>query len=1505
MNPTAGCVTAVVPHPTNENVLTIGTANGGVWRTDNALSTNVRWKPLTDDQLSLSIGGLALDASDATGNTLVAGFGRRSSLSSMGGAHRGILRTTDGGTTWTRLGEANVNGLAGRSIHQLAVRGATILVAVPSTDNGTATGLYRSTDTGATWANRSGATGSGLPAGSLTYIAADPSNTSRYYAHVGGTGLYRSTDSGSTWTSISAGNAAANAGLVALAVAPNGALFAVEVAPTSRVFRSTNQGAAWTQMDSVTINQNPFYTGSYDGITTDPSNSNLIYLSGLFSRATFPFAGRVVRGDASLAAGSQWTSIASLQDTGTGTAPHTDSRWLAVTAGGRLIEADDGGIYELNIPSVGSEGMGLSGTTPIAWRSLCGDLRVAEMHSLAYDRVTRAFLGGAQDTGFQEQLQPGLPVAGTAGWDKTVNGDGGVAGVDFLLSPGQSVRYGSGQYLGGFFRATYNASNVQVSRVSPALTLSGGGTPIVRPPAATNVPFYAPIGVNAVTGGRLVISGNSNVYESTDGGATVTQIDTGNRINTGRVAFGGTFGGVAAPGVLFYGSGTAVRFRTTASGAVTGSVAPPGDTSGVQGVVFNPANWRQLYFVTANNVFFGNDLAANGAGGISSLTGNLTGVGAFHVVEYLALPSGDAIVVGADLGAFIMRVASPGVWRTLGDNLPRAPVFDLQFDPAGQVLGAAALGRGLFLYDFKPAKATGQWGETFQAYPAVTPTFDPRAGELFSSSFGGATTMAEEPYRELRLTSYVSFGTRGVFRLPDLNPGQPVTAFSAKWNAEVFGAPSGANEMADGMSFTFGPIGSITGTAFTDGTYLTEDGFGVGLTVSVRTYSGNTPGFYVRVNGVVVPGGFVANPIGYWGTYNEQRHFFEVDWRMDTGLTLRVDGTTIFTNLPTPGFLPAAGHRFAWGARTGGLAETVLIDNPVVFTNGVLTPVAGIAPFYSSSDNPPNETADRAFDGNAATKWLGTDYTGFIGASFATPRTVRAYTLTSANDVPGRDPVSWDFQTGADGVLWTQRGAQTAQYFFGRGERRAFAVANPGAHAKFRILMSENGGNPVIQLAEFQPWELTPVSPSFQVANANSAGAGSLRQAIADAAAFPGAATVTFAPGLSGQTIALASEIVVSNPNGVVLDASALTGGLTISGNGASRLFTVNAGSSCTMRGLTLVGGVTTTDGGAISNGGRLLLDRCTLTGNTANRGGAIFSSTTSDFNATQTNLVYCTVSGNTATTVGGGVFNFNGLTTLTHCTVAGNSAPAGFGSGVASYADGFTPTQPRATIIGQNVNSDVDLYSGNGTNSFQSSGTNVIGSGNAVGAFNGTGDVTGAAPLLAPLDYYGGPVRTMALRPGSPARDAAFGTATTADQRGFPIVGTPDIGAYEAGTFTAYLAFIWELLPATATTSAYAGSVDYDGDGETNYEEWIALTNPASPASYLHITSTVRNGNNLEATFPTVVGRNYALEFSYDLSAWSVIGTYAGTGTPVVAAVGPVSGNAQFFLRVRTPPPP
>jgi len=524
---------------------------------------------------------------------------------------------------------------------------------------------------------------------------------------------------------------------------------------------------------------------------------------------------------------------------------------------------------------------------------------------------------------------------------------------------------------------------------------------------------------------------------------------------------------------------------------------------------------------------------------------------------------------------------------------------------------------------------------------------------------------------------------------------------------------------------------------------------------------------------------------------------------------------------------------------------------------------------------------------------------------------------------------------------------------------------------------------------------------TFTVTTNADSGIGSLREAMANADNIAGADTVNFDPSLSGQTITLSSHeslgYAINITSDVTVDASALTGGVTISGGNSQCIFHVSFGRSVSLTALTLVDGISGNGGsvnndgtltvnqcifsgnvagagGAIGNFGMLTVNQCTFSGNTANvtgntsnggrgggiynyktgiltvnqstfsgnkangggygygggiysvgamslnqntfsgntadtLGGAILSYTSEDFIPQNTTLTQCTFSGNTAAE-GGAIWNgLGGLMKLTHCTLSGNSAPAGSGSGVASYGDSSSRTEVRNTIIAGNMNSDVD-FTTLSTNSFISDGHNLIGSGNATGNFNQMGDLINNSPNLAPLGSYGGPTQTMALSPGSPARNAAtvLAPAITTDQRGFPIVGTPDIGAYEAGTLGMnYNAYIWETLPTagngTTTDPLHSATYDYDADGQTNGAEWAALTDPASAVSVFRITSAVSSGSNLVLNFPTVIGRNYTLQRSDDLTngSWTTVGlpapvTLRGSGAVRQFTVSTTSPSHSFF---------
>lgn len=187
-----GAVNAIAAHPTNADIVYIGSVNGGIWRTLNATAAAPAWTRQTDGFESLSIGSIEFDPTDATRQTLVAGVARTSSLARFGGTQPGLLRTTDGGASWVLL--APGGALLNRAVVGIAARGAILVAA---TDNG----VYRSTTTGTAFSLVSGAADSGLPAGNTPDLAADPAVNARLYVVIAagpGRGVYRSTDTGAT-----------------------------------------------------------------------------------------------------------------------------------------------------------------------------------------------------------------------------------------------------------------------------------------------------------------------------------------------------------------------------------------------------------------------------------------------------------------------------------------------------------------------------------------------------------------------------------------------------------------------------------------------------------------------------------------------------------------------------------------------------------------------------------------------------------------------------------------------------------------------------------------------------------------------------------------------------------------------------------------------------------------------------------------------------------------------------------------------------------------------------------------------------------------------------------------------------------------------------------------------------------------------------------------------------------------------------------------------------------
>ena len=128
-----------------------------------------------------------------------------------------------------------------------------------------------------------------------------------------------------------------------------------------------------------------------------------------------------------------------------------------------------------------------------------------------------------------------------------------------------------------------------------------------------------------------------------------------------------------------------------------------------------------------------------------------------------------------------------------------------------------------------------------------------------------------------------------------------------------------------------------------------------------------------------------------------------------------------------------------------------------------------IASVTASAENPPNETKEKLTDGNENTKWLAFNPTGWVAYKLAAPVAVSSYAMTSANDSAGRDPKNWTFQGSNDGTTWTDLNTQTNQVFADRFQTRKFEFTNTTPYTNYRLNITANSGEPLIQLAD---WEI-------------------------------------------------------------------------------------------------------------------------------------------------------------------------------------------------------------------------------------------------------------------------------------------------------------------------------------------------------------------------------------------------------------------------------------------------
>ncbi len=122
----------------------------------------------------------------------------------------------------------------------------------------------------------------------------------------------------------------------------------------------------------------------------------------------------------------------------------------------------------------------------------------------------------------------------------------------------------------------------------------------------------------------------------------------------------------------------------------------------------------------------------------------------------------------------------------------------------------------------------------------------------------------------------------------------------------------------------------------------------------------------------------------------------------------------------------------------------------------------------ASDENPPGEIATNLTDGDINTKWLTFSATGWAQVTLSEPVVVVDYALTSANDAAGRDPKAWTLQGSTDGSTWVDVDSQHDQSFDRRYQLVAYHTGNTTAYRYYRLNVTANHGEDILQLAEWQ-----------------------------------------------------------------------------------------------------------------------------------------------------------------------------------------------------------------------------------------------------------------------------------------------------------------------------------------------------------------------------------------------------------------------------------------------------
>lgn len=463
----SGRVTAIAAVHDNPDVIYIGTASGGLWK---STSGGIGWEPIFDDQPVASIGSIALYQKSP--DILYVGTGEGNPRNSQTNGN-GMYKSLDGGRTWQHLGLDDT-----RNIHRVIVHpdnpDIVYVGAIGAAwGDSEARGVYKTTDGGATWEKilyANDRTGVGD-------LVMDPANPNKLIAAMWeyrrwpwffksggeGSGLYVTHDGGKTWTERTDedGLPKGELGRIGVAIAPSNpqVVYALVESQKNALYRSDDGGFKWRKVADQNIGNRPFYYGE---IHVDTGNENRLY--NLHSTVTVSNDG-----GKTFETLIPWTEIH----------PDHHAWWGHPDDPNFLMEGNDGGLA-------------ISRDRGATWRFV-ENLPLAQFYHISVDNeFPYNVYGGMQDNGSWKGPSQVWRAGGirNAYWQEVAFGDG----FDVVPDP-TDARYGYAMWQGGnllrYDSETGQSKYIRPTHPDPGVTLRfNWNAGIAQDPFDPNTIYY-------------------------------------------------------------------------------------------------------------------------------------------------------------------------------------------------------------------------------------------------------------------------------------------------------------------------------------------------------------------------------------------------------------------------------------------------------------------------------------------------------------------------------------------------------------------------------------------------------------------------------------------------------------------------------------------------------------------------------------------------------------------------------------------------------------------------------------------------------------------------------------------------------------------------------------------------------------------------------------------------------------------------------------------------------